>query len=235
MKGGHKQADLKRLDDALLKASVANDDIMFLSELDGFFAGLLVCPDMIPPSRWLKEVWGGNGEPSFDSLDEMQALLDLLMAHYNRVAQMLTPPASYGPVMDEDRRSGQVVIADWVEGFIRAVRLQPSSWHRLSESDDQEAITAFSLMLEIPLVGTGKGDLDAAMGAKLIADAPKLIPSFVLELNRFTKSLPFEPPGGAFPFPANMPGAPVRAPKAGRNDPCPCGSEKKYKKCCGAI
>lgn len=27
---------------------------------------------------------------------------------------------------------------------------------------------------------------------------------------------------------------PVRsAPRAGRNDPCPCGSGKKYKKCCG--
>ncbi|MCK9996504.1 MAG: SEC-C domain-containing protein [Candidatus Krumholzibacteria bacterium] len=24
-------------------------------------------------------------------------------------------------------------------------------------------------------------------------------------------------------------------PKVGRNDPCPCGSGKKYKKCCGAI
>jgi uncharacterized protein len=23
------------------------------------------------------------------------------------------------------------------------------------------------------------------------------------------------------------------APKVGRNDPCPCGSEKKYKRCCG--
>ncbi len=23
------------------------------------------------------------------------------------------------------------------------------------------------------------------------------------------------------------------APKVGRNDPCPCGSEKKFKKCCG--
>ncbi len=23
-------------------------------------------------------------------------------------------------------------------------------------------------------------------------------------------------------------------PKIGRNDPCPCGSGKKYKKCCGA-
>jgi SEC-C motif-containing protein len=30
--------------------------------------------------------------------------------------------------------------------------------------------------------------------------------------------------------------APVRnaGPKVGRNDPCPCGSGKKYKKCCGA-
>jgi uncharacterized protein YecA (UPF0149 family) len=26
---------------------------------------------------------------------------------------------------------------------------------------------------------------------------------------------------------------PIRtAPRAGRNDPCPCGSGKKYKKCC---
>jgi SEC-C motif-containing protein len=25
------------------------------------------------------------------------------------------------------------------------------------------------------------------------------------------------------------------SPKVGRNDPCPCGSEKKYKKCCGKL
>jgi preprotein translocase subunit SecA len=35
--------------------------------------------------------------------------------------------------------------------------------------------------------------------------------------------------------PAGMPGAQMRpaAPTVGRNDPCPCGSGKKYKKCCG--
>jgi len=26
---------------------------------------------------------------------------------------------------------------------------------------------------------------------------------------------------------------PVKSDKIGRNDPCPCGSGKKYKKCCG--
>ncbi|MGB8720870.1 MAG: SEC-C metal-binding domain-containing protein [Desulfobacterales bacterium] len=27
----------------------------------------------------------------------------------------------------------------------------------------------------------------------------------------------------------------VKSEKIGRNSPCPCGSGKKYKKCCGAI
>ncbi|MBD5105345.1 MAG: preprotein translocase subunit SecA [Ruminococcaceae bacterium] len=39
------------------------------------------------------------------------------------------------------------------------------------------------------------------------------------------------------PTPPTSPAAPVKTPsskKVGRNDPCPCGSGKKYKKCCGA-
>ncbi len=32
----------------------------------------------------------------------------------------------------------------------------------------------------------------------------------------------------------NPKGQPVQVVKIGRNDPCPCGSGKKYKKCCGA-
>ena len=33
---------------------------------------------------------------------------------------------------------------------------------------------------------------------------------------------------------AEAPQTVIRGPKVGRNDPCPCGSGKKYKKCCGA-
>lgn len=32
------------------------------------------------------------------------------------------------------------------------------------------------------------------------------------------------------PVPGNQP---LRSPKVGRNDPCPCGRGKKFKKCCG--
>jgi preprotein translocase subunit SecA len=30
------------------------------------------------------------------------------------------------------------------------------------------------------------------------------------------------------------PSVPARRPKVGRNDPCPCGSGKKFKKCCAS-
>lgn len=234
MKGWHKAADLRRLDEALEALAETNEDIMFLSELDGFFTGLILCPEMIPPSQWLKEVWGGTGEPQFDSLEAFQAALDLIMGHYNRVARLLTTPASYGPVMPEDRTSGQVMFGDWVEGFVHAVRLRPSSWKRLTESGDHDAVAAFSLLLEIPLIGTGTGSLDAGRQAQLLEDAPDLIPDLVLELNRFTKSLPMQRSAAPLPFPANMPSAPSGAGRPGRNDPCHCGSGKKYKKCCGA-
>ena len=32
----------------------------------------------------------------------------------------------------------------------------------------------------------------------------------------------------------DVPQEPAKSDKVGRNDPCPCGSGKKYKKCCGA-
>lgn len=38
---------------------------------------------------------------------------------------------------------------------------------------------------------------------------------------------------GAGIKPSKKADAPIKVPKVGRNDPCPCGSGKKYKKCCG--
>jgi preprotein translocase subunit SecA len=44
--------------------------------------------------------------------------------------------------------------------------------------------------------------------------------------------------GGPTRLTPNRPGPPPtvvrKGDKIGRNDPCPCGSGKKYKKCCGA-
>ena len=68
---------LKQLEEAL--AALPEDDAMLLSELDGYLAGILVCPDLILPSAWLPAIWGGGDEngadPVFASADEVQALV----------------------------------------------------------------------------------------------------------------------------------------------------------------
>ena len=53
--------DLDRLQD-VLNAIPAERDGMTIAELDGYVAALIVCPDMILPSEWLPEVWGGEHE-----------------------------------------------------------------------------------------------------------------------------------------------------------------------------
>jgi hypothetical protein len=62
----------------------------------------------------------------------------------------------------------------------------------------------------------------------------RLVDDTVAEMgwwNCFQPSAPAKPK----PAPSWVP-APIRnaKPKTGRNEPCPCGSGKKYKKCCGA-
>ena len=88
---------LKQLEYELL---ALGDDAMLLEELDGFIAGLLVCPELIKPSEWLPVVWGSEGEdePAFDSLDHLNRVLGLVMEHYNDIARTLIErPDRYGP------------------------------------------------------------------------------------------------------------------------------------------
>jgi preprotein translocase subunit SecA len=72
----------------------------------------------------------------------------------------------------------------------------------------------------------------------------EIVPTPELEMQQFLQQLQLErdrslvselekaAPNGQTPVPP--PVAPITvAPKVGRNDPCPCGSGKKYKKCCG--
>jgi len=70
---------------------------------------------------------------------------------------------------------------------------------------------------------------------QLVRDAPMELPAVTAwaDARESRGELPQGP--GRSAAPAARPQAPVRTPageKVGRNDPCPCGSGKKYKKCC---
>ena len=78
---------LKMLEKQL--AELDGDEAMLLTELDGFLAGILVCPDLIMPGEWLPIVCGGGNKeaaPVFENTKQAEQLVGLIMERYNAVA-----------------------------------------------------------------------------------------------------------------------------------------------------
>ncbi len=126
---------LKLLEKRLISLP-ANSDAMLVSELDGFLAGLLVCPDLILPSEWLPLVWGGDEEtaPIFENARQAEQLVGLVMEHYNATANDLQS-GRYAPVFEVDTRHGEVLWELWIGGFETAMQLRPESWVTLLDRD----------------------------------------------------------------------------------------------------
>jgi uncharacterized protein len=215
--------DLEALD-RFLMSDASPEDCMQLSDLDGFLTGIAIGPELIVPSEWLSAVWGGD-EPAFESIEQAQTVIGTIMGRYNEILRALsTDPETYAPLFWEGP-DGEVIAADWAEGFVDAVRLRPEAWRPLLE--DREALVM--LMPILALCGDAEGgsplELDPEEDADLLAQAPELIPACVAGIDGFWKERRGRPKAG--------PGR-AKSPKVGRNDPCPCGSGRKHKRCCGA-
>ena len=215
--------DLEALDQFLMSDS-SPEDCMQLSDLDGFLTGIAIGPELVMPSEWLPAIWGGD-EPVFESIEQAQTVIGTIMGRYNEILRALsTDPEAYAPLFWEDP-SGEVIAADWAEGFVDAIRLRPEAWRPLLE--DREALVM--LMPILALCGDAEGgsplELDLEEDADLLAEAPELIPACVAGIDGFWKERRGRPKAGS---------GQAKSAKVGRNDPCPCGSGRKYKRCCSA-
>ena len=211
---------LQRLDDFLLSQAVG-DDAMLLSELDGFLAGLIICPTLIKPSEWLPLIWGEDA-PLFDSDDQAQAVIGLIMTHYNDTVRALDLDG-YRPIYDVDI-DDSTVWQLWIDGFWQAARLRPDDWLLLFGTDDEDLQRAVFILGRLnELAPTSSADLEPMDIDEELEDlAPDLIPYAVQTLHATGRAQ------------ANRTAKPATAShrKVGRNDPCPCGSGKKFKRCC---
>lgn len=113
------------------------------------------------------------------------------------------------------------------------MRLKMDVWEQILESDDEEAGASVTMMLTLHGIAAGDSDLPQNSIEDLSDKAPDLITDMVIVLNRWTKGYPqsdvASPEDSVFGS-----SVPFFGMKVGRNEPCPCGSGRKYKRCCGA-
>lgn len=212
--------------DAFLMAEGRPRAIMDIAMLDGFVTALLIGPNAIPPERWLPVVWGETrDEPmAFESEAQMQRIVGLIMRLHNDRAQGLQEGVDlYDPIVYTREEDGKPVsvIDEWCTGFMRGVQMDPEGWDPLFQSDEDAA-----LLMPMILYGTESGLEQLRQNETLrnrhqsLADALGIC---VISIRDYW-------------LPRRKAIATFRrdAPKVGRNDLCPCGSGKKFKKCCGS-
>jgi uncharacterized protein len=214
------ESDIEALD-AFLMSDQAPDDCMMLSDLDGFLTGLAIGPELIPPSEWLPLVWGGGEEPVFDDTVQAQSVLGAIMRRYNEILGQIAG-GLIEPIFMETP-AGEVIAADWAEGFMQAVSLRADAWEKLFKSEKHFHSLIPILALCCDEDGQPLLELPEEAANKFFAEADELISMSALEIAEFWRAA------------RSAPQRRSTGPRPGRNDPCPCGSGKKFKKCCGQM
>jgi uncharacterized protein len=205
---------------------------MNLEMLDGFFAALICSPDMVPPSEYLSEIWGGDmPDEALSERQELQTFLDLVMRHWNAVVHALHSEDVFVPLLLEDDE-GVAHGNDWANGFARGMELRREDWSELF--DDTEHAGAL-----VPILALAhEHHPDAEMRPYKEPISPERREQLIVGV---AVSVP-----AIYRYFASHRRLAARAgrertthrrsePKVGRNGPCPCGSGQKFKKCCGKV
>ena len=203
-------------------------DAMTVGELDGFVTGLVLVPEVIPPSDWLPEVWGADTE--LENTEADGATVSALVRHHNRVARTLAlEPDRYGPVVEVDEDTHEVFWHAWIGGFARAMRLRPGAWERVEASDELDVIEAVEVIRTLYAAANGMSKLTEEGIEVLESMAPMLIGGMVRDLNARKKFR------GASTGERLVPGPPRAMVGEHENSArCGCGSGRQYSRCCGA-
>ncbi len=197
---------------------------MDVSTLDGFLTAIVIGPRLVKPSVWLPWIWDmddAENAPNFDSEQQANRILSLIMRHYNTLVHTFnTAPESFEAIFWENRQWGA---AEWCEGFLLGTQMDAEVWPLLFAAQPKW----FAPFMRL---GTQEGrDLnDKHGGAEQLMNE---IEPAVLKMHAHWKQ--YEVPHEALGGKAGSTPIVRDGPKVGRNDPCPCGSGKKFKKCCG--
>jgi yecA family protein len=202
-----------------LESAQVPETAMNLEELDGFFTALVAGPAFVPPSEYMKALWGSeDGEgPVYDSLEQAQFVTDLLMRHWNTIAMRLKARFPHAPLIFprplEDRGRW------WAQGFAMGLDLDHDAWLPLLSQEKAGHL----LFVILSLIADEYDEEIEEIAPEARAEILDMLPAIILGISLFRDD------------PAALSRhAPAHSTKVGRNQPCPCGSGRKYKKCCGA-
>ena len=236
-------AEFAELDDLLLETPEPLEPVDAVM-LDGFLCGVIVQPVLLESATWLPHIFDFDGSPLPDDVkpEWLARTTALIMRRHAALNRAIVEDGWFDPLVlefdDEHPREpvpeGEVdmmaglspvsqSLMPWVAGFQHATVCFPD----LAEMPDDAVMSALArLYRHLPTETDEEREVVATLDREhplaTLDDAMEELVVTVADLQDLTREQRYK-----------VDTIKRETPKVGRNDPCPCGSGKKFKQCHG--
>lgn len=195
--------------------------------LDGYLAALVCSPRLVMPNQFITEILG---EHEFKNEEEVKSVTSAILRLWNTISNHLSRNKIYKIILTRFQydEQNEFLGYEWSVGFLTGMATDKKSWDLLVEDEE------FGNLL-MPMIALAKDyeefrkiqikQISEEERIKIIDAIQQNLP---LIYNFFSKE---RKKNIAHTNKKSLHYAKVK--KIGRNEPCPCGSNRKYKHCCG--
>jgi yecA family protein len=203
----------------------------------GFTLAIASAPEMITPLEWLPCLFHEDRLPDFPNEKDREEAIGLLIRLADHWTAQIAGRSPQDALLElpagcwfESGKGPSQAVRDFCKGYLSGYRWLQRAWdlalQDAGDEDREKLVVNATIMACLTLhYSDEKGDAAAMPDRQLPMQPAKawhLLPALLIETGGF---------GLDRQRTAGEPASAVSE-KVGRNEPCPCGSGKKYKKCC---
>ncbi len=228
---------------AFLDSPDRSPESMGYCEAAGFLFVVACAPELVQPPAWVPVIIDPDNAPKAN-LQEMQAIMGGLISLYNEMNRQvqeedvaLPPKCEFleDPIANLDSDTS---VSQWCKGFRTGYQWLEEMWTDYTPDEMKQEFAAQVMVLCFfasrdlakDLFDNLEKDDDITIES-MAENMKRLFPDAMAGMALMGKSIQ-----GVLAARGENAQPPVsHGGKTGRNDPCTCGSGKKYKKCCGRV
>ncbi|MGE3978301.1 MAG: UPF0149 family protein [Nitrospira sp.] len=221
-----------------LSAPLRPKDTLTYPQLADFLFCMANGPELIPPSEWIPLVFNDQ-DAGYETQDEAEQVLQAMTALYNDCIRERTggsislPPECEMRPWALDNLNTDAPLSQWAQGFSVGYEYLAEVWNEYTPDELGEELGALLMTLtffaSLKLAQAYHRETKERSSLEQLAQSVmEIFPEAMSEYAHLGRSI----------YQARLEVGDLNLEhlartKIGRNDPCPCGSGKKFKKCCG--
>lgn len=186
----------------------------------GFLCGVASAPEDVTPEDWLP--WAFGIDPWPDPRPEAAEWLELAKRFYRQQLPSLEGREDAELILYDETPDASNRFEYWCIGFLDGLEIASDPLEAVGDPDEVDELLFPMRVLGGALDDNERKRFADKEWAKLVAECSEEFWPAVAATYRYGTALRGRPSTIKRP-----------SPKTGRNEPCPCGSGKKFKNCCG--